>query len=97
MFFRGWLDGGTLMSFSPQVRALTTIILPAMKSSGMHKRAVSPSRRWRKLQVFCAEAIIRDFSTQMVLGSPVDPLVFTSMVGDVEFQSFMKSSKFISP
>ena len=47
--------------------------------------------------MFRAEAIIRDFSTQMVLGSPVDPLVFTSMVGDVEFQSFMKSSMFISP
>ena len=71
----GWLEGVTEMSFSLRSMLLTTIILPAMKSSDMHKRAESPGFRPKKSQVMRAEASIRLFSTSIDLGCPVLPLV----------------------
>ncbi len=41
--------------------------------------------------MICALAVMRDFSASMVLGVPVEPLVWTCMVGLVECQSVRNS------
>ena len=83
--------GSTSMRRNPRVSALTTIILPAMKSSGRHSRAVSPSCSSRKSHVIRAEASMRRFSTNIGFGLPVDPLVCTSTVSEELFHSSRNS------
>ena len=91
----GWLVGAMLSSRRPHVSARTTIILPAIKSSGMQSRAESPSCSPRKLQVIRAEASMRRFSTQSGFGVPVEPLVCTSSCPEGLFQSLRNSSSVI--
>ena len=57
--------------------ARTTIILPAMKSTGMQSRAVVPGPSPRKRHVPSALAVMRALDTCMGLGRPVEPDVRT--------------------
>ena len=73
----------------------TTTILPAMKSSGMQSRAVSPGCRPRKSQVMRADASMRRFSTVIGFGLPVEPLVWTTSVGEALSHSERNSFRVI--
>ena len=75
------------ISLIPETIVLTTTILPAIYRKGIQSKAESSEVSPRKEHVILALSIIRDFSTLIDFGFPVDPLVFTITVDNALFHS----------
>ena len=71
--------------------ALTSIILPAIKSLGKQCKALLPGFKLKKSPVAMAEFTIACFESRIFFGLPVDPEVLTNILSSALIHSIRNS------
>ena len=87
---KGFELGTNTSRCQPRVKALTNIILPAIKSIGKQHSAVVLFGRSKYFPDASAEFIMNSFLSSICFGFPVEPEVLTMIKSSLENHSFKK-------